>query len=567
MSKKLLCVLISLIFIVSAVLAGCSGKKKNNDTSAASSAGARKPMTLSLWIPTDEGTSQEAVKKVQEQMNKVLEVKFQTHIELHAIPDSEYQDIVDSKITGIADVKQKAAEEEEKRREEIVELAIHGKGPENAKTGTDKKSDSSSNENSTDSSGYPAVKDDQLDIFLIRGYDKYKEYIDNKLVEDLGSELGTNSRLLYTYVYPTFLECANQGGTYAIPNNHIIGEYQLLLINKELCEKYDYDLDDLQTLYDCEDFIVEIGNMKLDGVVPLLGEVDAGNIVYFSNDPTGQTWSLIGDRIESDYNFKTSVSSDDFNMRTLENSDVSKNILLMKRLKELGYVGDGVEREGEKFAVGVVKGDYTLFDKYKDDYDIKIYAYPYADESVVFKSMFAVSVHTKDVARSMEIITYLNTDTYFRTLLQYGAENVNWEYDPSNDVILKLNDDYKMNLEDTGNIFITYPDYGVPISYWGDKDQEHTAKKQNLDSATSPYIGFEYITDSNRESFDQLAELSKSIKEEIDNLSYKDAKDRLGRIKRELITNKLMMDLLSEKESEIDDPFVSMYFNFVRTKR
>ncbi len=562
MSKKLICILISVIFVLSAVLTGCSGSKKTEEeetgqtNTSSTTTTVRRPMTLSLWLPTDAGTSQDAVKKVEEQLNKIAEQKFMTHIELHAVSDAEYQEAIDAKINGIADVEKRQAEEAEKRRLKEIELAKQGLTLDEYEA-EQTETDTGKDDPAEDTSDYPAVKEDQLDIFLIRGYENYLNYIDNNLVEMLDGELNTNSRLLRTFVYPTFLECVNQGGVYAIPNNHVIGEYQLLLINKELCEKYDYDIDEMESLKDCRDFILDIGNMKLDGVVPLLGEVDAGNMVYFSSDGK---WSLIGDRIISDYTNKSTV---EFSSSVLDIPEVYDCILLMKQLKELGYVGNGTVKDGEKFAVGVVKGDYTLFDKYGDDYYIKIHACPYADEDDVFKTMFAVSPYTKDVSRSMEIITLLNTDTTFRTILQYGAEGVNWEYDLQNpDVIRKLNDDYKMNIEDTGNIFITYPDYGKPISDWG--DEFHGAKKQNLDSATSPFIGFDPVDDANREAFDRLATLSAQTLSRVEAMSYDEARNQMGSLRLELAMNSLMINMFDDKNSEIEDCFALMYTSYAK---
>ena len=565
MSKKLICVLISLIFILSAVLTGCSGSKsteeEENGTSnnTASTTTVRRPMTLSLWLPTDESTTEDAVKKVEEQLNKIAEQKYMTHIELHAISDSEYQEVIDAKINGIADVKNRIADEAEQRRLKQIELAKQGKTLDEYDA-EQTESDAENEDPKEESSDYPEVKEDQLDIFLIRGYENYMNYIDNELVESLDTELNTNSRLLRTFIYPTFLECVNQGGVYAIPNNHVIGEYQLLLINKELCEKYDYDIDEMETLKDCRDFILDIGSMDLDGVVPFLGEVDAGNLVFFSSDGN---WSLLGDRIISDYSYKTTV---EFSSSILDIPEVYDSILLMKQLKEKGYLGNGTVKEGETFACGVVKGDYTLFDKYGDDYYIKVHACPYADEDDIFKSMFAVSPYTKDVTRSMEIITLLNTDTEFRTILQYGAEGVNWEYDPLNpDVINQLKNDYKMNIEDTGNIFITYPDFGKPISDWGDKD--HGAKKQNLDSATSPFIGFEPVDEANKDAYAQLATLSAQTKAKVDAMTYEEAKSGMGSLRLSLAMNELMLNMMDDKNSEIEDCFAIMYTSYAKSKR
>ncbi|MBR7033884.1 MAG: hypothetical protein IKI03_09685 [Clostridia bacterium] len=558
MSKKLIALILGIFMLLSVFFTGCNSKKPEEttgtgDDKTAEETGDRKPMTLSLWLPTDSSTSQAAVKQVEKALNEITELKFSTRLELHAVSDDEYQEAIDAKIDSIADVEQRIKRESESLKQKEIELAEQGiRMDEYVESEPESEIDEETVETMIDENGdtvsvYPEVKEDQLDIFLIRGYDNYKRYADEGLAEMLDSELTGNSRLLRTYIFPSFLECVNQGGIYAIPNNHVIGEYQFLLINKELAEKYDYDESEFDTFANCRDFIVDIGDMHLDGVVPLLGEVEPGNMVYFSSDGN---WSLLADRVEAGYGYKSEIE-----LGTIFDLPIVNDVIrVMKQVESLGYVGNGTVKEGEKFAVGVVKGDFTLKEKYEDDYYVHIHAVPYADEDDIFASMFAVSPYTKSVSRSMEIITYLNTNETFRTILQYGVQGVHWDIDPNDpDVIVSRSDDYKMNIEDTGNIFITYPDFGVPMSFWDG------AKQQNLDSATSPFIGFEYVTDANRAEYEELAKLSARIKAQIDAISYENLSKELGALRKQMAVNNLLVDMLNEKDSEMEDSFAAMY--------
>ncbi len=557
MSKKLIALILGIFMLLSVFFTGCNSKKPEEtgtgDDKTAEETGDRKPMTLSLWLPTDSSTSQAAVKQVEKALNEITELKFSTRLELHAVSDDEYQEAIDAKIDSIADVEQRIKRESESLKQKEIELAEQGiRMDEYVESEPESEIDEETVETMIDENGdtvsvYPEVKEDQLDIFLIRGYDNYKRYADEGLAEMLDSELTGNSRLLRTYIFPSFLECVNQGGIYAIPNNHVIGEYQFLLINKELAEKYDYDESEFDTFANCRDFIVDIGDMHLDGVVPLLGEVEPGNMVYFSSDGN---WSLLADRVEAGYGYKSEIE-----LGTIFDLPIVNDVIrVMKQVESLGYVGNGTVKEGEKFAVGVVNGDFTLKEKYEDDYYVHIHAVPYADEDDIFASMFAVSPYTKSVSRSMEIITYLNTNETFRTILQYGVQGVHWDIDPNDpDVIVSRSDDYKMNIVDTGNIFITYPDFGVPMSFWDG------AKQQNLDSATSPFIGFEYVTDANRAEYEELAKLSARIKAQIDAISYENLSKELGALRKQMAVNNLLVDMLNEKDSEMEDSFAAMY--------
>ena len=175
--------------------------------------------------------------------------------------------------------------------------------------------------------------------------------------------------------------------------------------------------------------------------------------------------------------------------------------------------------------------------------------------------MFAVSPYSKSLSRSMEIITYLNTNTTFRTILQYGVQGVHWDTDPKDpEVIRALSDDYRMNIVDTGNIFMTYPDYGLPMSYWDG------AKQQNLDSAVNPYLCFEYVTDANRAKYEELASLSARTKAAIDAITFDSLTKDLGELRRQLVFNSLINDMLNEKDAEMEDSLAALYAVYVKSK-
>jgi hypothetical protein len=102
--------------------------------------------------------------------------------------------------------------------------------------------------------------------------------------------------------------------------------------------------------------------------------------------------------------------------------------------------------------------------------------------------MFAVATTTLSVERSMQIITYLNTNTEIRNLLQYGIEGQHYIFDDKNEVKLmedKNGDKYEMDIYATGNAFLAYPEPGMKASIW------ENGKKQNRDSLVEPLLGFD----------------------------------------------------------------------------
>lgn len=559
MNKKLMCLFLSTAMLLG-TLAGCSsnaGEEENVEATADTEESSRRSMTLSLWLPTDKNTTEEAIEQTEAAINRLTQAKYDTAIELHAIPRDQYQSAIDARISEI----EKIIEDEEIAAEEKRKLAKENK-EKVEETEAETEETVSEEETYVNDLGitvikYPDVADTQMDIFLVQGYDNYMRYIENEQIQQLDSELTGTSKILKTYIYPTYFDLANQGGTYAVPNNHPAGEYQYLLVNKELVDKYDYDSSSLTTLLKCQDFIKDMGYLKDNGeealkdVTPLLGAVDPSNMVYWSAD--GE-WSIIASQITNTMSYSTKCAP-----RSIFSTTVYTNTLtLMKELSEAGWIGDGVADEDEKFAVGVISGDASVAEKYGDDYYVTIYAKPVFKEEDVFGSMFAVSSYSKSLSRSMEILTYLNTSSDIRTILQYGAEGIHWQYNKENpEVIDILSKDYSMNLLETGNVYMTYPGEGIPMSQW------EYGKQQNLDSISSPYIKFgtSYITDDNKAKLDELAKLSKEYKEKIDAMTAEEFQAALSEFKAEVKASELMTELL-DTSGEVAYSVANIYNDF-----
>ena len=98
------------------------------------------------------------------------------------------------------------------------------------------------------------------------------------------------------------------------------------------------------------------------------------------------------------------------------------------------------------------------------------------------------------------------------------------------------------------------------MSYWD------AAKQQNLDSATSPYIGFEYLNDKNAEEYAKLATLSAKVKAELDAATFENYNKVANSWKMSLVSNSVIINMLKEKESEMEDPFVSMLSTYLKSK-
>ena len=500
--KKLISLALAAILLLG-VFAGCNRVNMDEDVEAADTeATSRIAMTLTLWLPTD-GATDEDIEAVSAAINRLTQAKYDTAIDFKLIPRAQYADAVDARLNEITTMIEEEEAAAEARRKELKELkaqgiAVEEEPEEEEETVVVEEEETIVNELGITITKYPEVGEKQFDIFLVTSYKQYMDYIENELIQQLDGELSGSSKLMKTYIYPTYLELANVQGTYGVPNNHPVGEYQYLLVNKELVDQYDYDPDSLTSVLKCQAFIEDIGNQHLDGVIPLLGEVDAANMHYFGLNEDKNEWSVIGNQVTN-----SMIYSSPCIPKSVFSTNVYINTVgMMKRLKELGYVGDGTVKEGEKFAV---------------------------------------SSYSKSLARSMEIITYLNTSTDLRTILQYGAQGVHWDYtsEDNHDTIKILKDSYKMRLTDTGNVYMTYPGPGRPMSDWD------AGKQMNLDMISDPFMKFPgVLTENNKELLEQLVEVSKQYKERLDALTSEEYDDAITEIKKEIKNDPFLKGLL-----------------------
>ena len=560
MYKKLVSLVLAAVMVLG-MLAGCSNNNEDIDVEAADTeATSRVALTLTMWLPC-ENITPEAEEAVSAAVNRLTQAKYDTALDMRFIPRDQYADAVEARINEIAEMieaEEQAAEEYRKwvKEQKAAGITVEETKEEETEETLPLEDETIVNELGITITKYPEVGEKQFDIFLVTSYQQYNDYIENEWIQQLDGELSGSSKLLKTYIYPTYLDLANISGTYAIPNNHPVGEYQYLLVNKELVEQYDYDPDSLTSVLKCGEFIVDIGNQvkngKLENVVPLLGEVEASNMHYFGINEDKQEWSMIANQITNSMNYSSPCIP-----KSIFSTNVYINTVgLMKQLNELGYVGDGTVKDGEKFAVGVIPGDPSTIAEYEDEYYINTYSKPMMTEEDVFGAMFAVSGYSKSLARSMEIITYLNTSTDIRTVLQYGVQGVHWDYtsEDNKDTIKILSNDYQMRITDTGNVYLTYPGAGRPMSDWD------AGKAMNLDMISSPFIKWPgCVTEENTPYLEELVELSKEYKARMEACPYAEWDDFVTEIKKEIKANDLISKNLLDNSGDVPTSVLSFY--------
>ncbi len=385
--------------------------------------------------------------------------------------------------------------------------------------------------NSSLFTSYPQVESDQFDIFLIHGYEEFELLNNDYLLCDLYSNLYNESRILLTYLTNGFLGAAIYQDTLGIiPNNRAVGEAQVMLVNKKVCEDLSYDPElftKVESIFDYDGsglcFLEDVIKNK-PGITPVAGDFTIPNLRYFS-ETDDDTFSLICAQV--DYGVQAFGPFIETLKSPFEQTTFVNNYRNYKKLHALTTPVDF--ESADEFAVGFFKGTTDKLVKYSDDYQIVPIQYPQLTRDDVYKSGYAVCSYSKNLDRAMEIISAINTNTELRTILQYGKEGVHWRYDMEDTSIIRvLNDKYQMDINETGNAFVTYPGDGIPISGWD------VAKRNNM-MAYVPYdYGLVSVTEKTAPLLKDLAAKSKDIFNRIEAMSLEEFNSNLDALKAEV---------------------------------
>ncbi len=532
MKKRLQCLLLALVLLATVFVTACGEEEIDKTLEFDEGNTTTHAMTITLWGIKGENTTDEAIALVEAAMSEITKADYKTNIKLNLFTEDEYLEAVEARLAEVSEIQAKREAEENKvTLDKLLGLVFEEEEEE-----TVYEDETVINEIGIPEIVYPEVEDDQLDIFYIPDYDTYLKYVGEEHLSLLDSELSTTGKKLKTYIHPNILDATKiDGMNYAVINNKPVGEYTYLLLNKALMDKYYYDTDSITQFEMADEFIMDIGKNE-PGIVPVLGEFDCLGVQYFTLD--GKP-SVVGNTLSTSA-FKSANAYGVPRIIFQSNSYVD-HLRLLKKYESYGYLGDGTADVGE-FAVGVVRGSVADVAKYTEQYDVKVLQKPYVDNSI-YNDMFAISAYTKDLSRSMQILTAINTDTELRNIFGYGIEGVHYKRDVDG-VVEKINNDYDMKLEHTGNMFIAYPPEGSYPTIWED------CKAQNLELRDAPYFGFVYEDLISAESIQAVADISTKYFAELENVTYAQFDAWIAETVEELKANTTVADYISFQNTE-----------------
>ena len=528
MNKRLIALFLCLVMMLSVFLTGCAEDSEEAAKNELEEAKVASNMTLTMWVVSESPVSDSARNDVTKAINALTKAKYKTQLEIYYLSEAEYFEKLTTAMEAF----------------EATKKTQNANKPVQTGTTNTEETGTTIEEIVTDEHGmyrdnYPIVLQNQVDIIYIGdvegadGSQMSGQLMYNKLragdwLAPLDESIKGDAKKLKEFISPTLLSAVQEKGvTYAIPNNNVIGEYTFMCLNKALIEKYSmkgyltrgainsfaneyvyqfidqiarYESDDLipigATYEEClehlayywninpEDYSIDsdefsIFGTPLFGAQPSRGQSVVGVQSLFENEEFTKHYLALNEyRLEKKYRFDSETMTE----------DTSKEIVFFK---DETTQDESNLRYGVKFVDGTLdivkpntEGNYV----YKDESGVEYYAvpvsYPTATADDIYSNMFAVAKTTLSVERSMQIITYLNTNVEMRNLLQYGIEEKHYLFDKDGNV--KRNDEnkYEMDIYATGNTFIAYREPGMDASIW------ENGKKQNRDSLVEPLLGF-----------------------------------------------------------------------------
>ena len=287
MNKKLICLMLSILMLLSCLLTGCTPTKTDAEEGEESTVD-NSAKTIVMWIIAGEGSDEVAQKAVSEAFTKITKAKFKTNVVLKFCTEEEYYEKLEAAIEEAQydiEMQEKADKElrkyiklhkdEGKDREELtkqfyIDFPEYAKYQKVEEEEDDENAKETEEETETNEYGitqlkYPEPKENQVDIFYLSGYERYMEYYSSEWLASLSEELSTSSKKLNDYISTSLLQGVQiEGGVYAIPNNVPIGEYTYMMIDKELFDKYYQKIDKVESVLDLNTFLNDIRNHNLD---------------------------------------------------------------------------------------------------------------------------------------------------------------------------------------------------------------------------------------------------------------------------------------------------------------
>ncbi len=381
-----------------------------------------------------------------------------------------------------------------------------------------------------------------IDIAVLLDYEDYYAAYDNEELVRLDTLLENEIKELKQSIPPLLFAALStetgDKGIYGIPTVRPIGEYEYMVFDKDLLDKYGLDKNQMTSVEDLESYLEKVAAGENGAVIPLL------------NTPSTTFYEM--------YKGQHSLGVTDNGQMVFPYADnaFQKYYTTLARYRSLGYIGaSDATIEGEKFAVAFFKGTKEEVEALAEstgknlvynggDDGSKPFAKPIASDMEVGEAVYCVfgnpyssyaadsSTSSADQKKAVDFLRLLNKKSAkqagdIKNILLYGAPGIHYTLSNTDDSVIFLNDNegkhtYSMYNIYTGNTFHAYNCYldGYNVT----DSMKEQGLKHNLDLVASKYNG--YVFEVPLFSFDDGSTLASidylAIVDEICNKYYED---------------------------------------------
>lgn len=448
MKKRIVSLGTALLMLIS-VASLFTGCKSSGNVAASDTV---KPLTLTLAMVTDEQTTDKGIAAVEEAVNQITENNLNIHVSLQFYTKDEYKDAILKKLAARqADMDAGIKKSSLGNDGDVVKVEII---PGQYREVT----------------AYPDPYENQVDVFMIPDRDMYlelraiaaggegvigAEYVDTSAIDAAFTSEDAALTKITKYISANLLAYCNDGvhgdPVTFIPRTAYYGEYEYLLVKKDLFDKYPYTITDVKGLPDLREYLVDVAENE-DGVIPLYNIYDM-NITSLTDNVNVYGTVLDSTMIESTSKAPTAITSNE-TVRSILATYVDCG-----RVNGQYAIHNADPDFSQNFAAAFVKGYCDLPEQYEDEYYVIRTGVPVANSSQMLDYGFAISNYSSDSSRCYQLIQELYTNEELLNTLLYGVENVTYTKDESTDIVTRKHEGdtvYVMNEYQVGNTFLAW---------------------------------------------------------------------------------------------------------------
>lgn len=476
MKKRVLSFLLCLMMVLPLMLASCGlgGDDPDVTTKPEEENAYVKPATLNFHIIADKAVSSEDEAAIEASFNEISKKLYKTQIDFIFYTADEYEEKIMDTLKDANDIGGVSASNKFENSEVITSL----------------------NEVDIPIEMYPAVENNQVDIILINSKELYQSLRAKRYLAEISEQLNTKFTDIEQRVSSHLINGAKEGkNMYAVPNNVLIGQYEFILVQKDMAhlalywEKEDFlnntKAIDYAKLREFATTIQEIKtatsgeyaelypSMKqqlgVTAIFPMESAFEYPTVAYFPRAEIvdvgeGETETRYRENVFGVvYPFNASLGSTFVKLdNVFGDTNYTEHRKLMLQAAENGYYpADTVENVA--YGIRYATGNFADIEKYeKAGYIVLEADTPRLDSDAAFNAMFAVTNYSASTERSLEIIQALvagtdEAEVDLRNILQYGVEGTHYTKDKDTNHVTRKNSNYMMNANYTGNLVTAYP--------------------------------------------------------------------------------------------------------------